>query len=353
VSGTLAYTLCQGQFCNRGWIETWQLSDGQARSLTPRPGPGEQRLDTNPAWSSDGTSLSFVRVSPRKSGIYRIGTDGKGLIVALDRRNARAASVGAWSPDGTKLAFDRFGAVECSATKPFRHRLSIISLDSGGVSDLNALPRAITLRELGQVAWSPDGMKLLYIVSDAEILDGRCRFHRSNTELYTTGRDGRNRRQVVARSEMPGSVAWSPDGTQIAYVDCGYADVAGCDLTVVEADGSNPQTIVSGDVPLPGSSSYWPTIAWSAKGDEVLAIIESPHYQKPVALVAINASNGRPRRLSLKTGEILGLTPDNHGVVVFGNDLTLVPLAGGAATTVGSPPVPKGTFWGDTDLYLR
>src|SRR5205823_2352829 len=119
VSGTLAYQLCGKDFtigvytlC-RGWIEAWDLGRAQARPLTPPPGPGEKREDDGPAWSPDGRLLAFVRVSPRKSGVYVIRANGTGLrrIVALNFLNAlEAGGQGLrWSPDGTRLAFDRYG----------------------------------------------------------------------------------------------------------------------------------------------------------------------------------------------------------------------------------------------------
>jgi hypothetical protein len=71
-----------------------------------------------------------------------------------------------------------------------------VRVDGSGIADVLALPRAKTYRSLEPAGWSPDGMKLLYIIYEAQNDEstGGCRFHRSNTQLYTIGADGRGRR---------------------------------------------------------------------------------------------------------------------------------------------------------------
>jgi Tol biopolymer transport system component len=362
VSGTLAYQLCRS-YCQYGWIEAWDLGQARARPLTPRLRPGEQRLDSHPSWSSDGSLLAFIRVSPRTSGIYVVGADGKGLrrILALTRANADAASFTGlgWSPDGTSLVFDRYGAVECSVSEPFRHRLTIAKIDGSGIRDVPVLPRPIMNRQLWRVmGWSPDGTRLLYSVVEPNDPEVACSQHGpQDSQLYAIGADGGGRQLLANADAEFEDATWSPDSRRVAYANCYYTEAHGgdvaCDLAVVRADGSGRRTTLS-RADLGGGT------VWSAKGDEVIAnLLEPPGCEDSSSdctvrkLFAINASSGHRRQLG-ESGGILRVSSDGQYVAVWGTRLLLIPLTGGAPTALGSPPIPKGLFHlGDSDLYLR
>jgi hypothetical protein len=90
----------------------------------------------------------------------------------------------------------------------------------------------------------------------------------SGTEIIVAEPDGSGRRTLVAGGAVKGSMAFSPDGTRLAYWS--QAVTAGPrDLVVVDVDGSDPTTLASGILETTGVGPVWSpdgkTIAYSAR----------------------------------------------------------------------------------------
>jgi dipeptidyl aminopeptidase/acylaminoacyl peptidase len=107
------------------------------------------RLTTNPAeddapaWSPDGSRISFESDREGNSEIYVMNADGSGVIrLTADIREDRAP---AWSPDGTRIAFARSGDIWT------------MSPDGGSPTPLTADPGAETNPD-----WSPDGSRIAF-----------------------------------------------------------------------------------------------------------------------------------------------------------------------------------------------
>lgn len=98
-----------------------------------------------------------------------------------------------------------------------------------------------------QASWSPDGSKLVYeyrtTSSDA-----------ASAQVRVRNADGSNDHMVIA-GQLP---AWSPDGTQIAYVSNG--------IYVVNADGTGAHKVSPGP-PAAMDNSLYPT--WSPDGSRI------------------------------------------------------------------------------------
>ena len=80
--------------------------------------------------------------------------------------------------------------------------------------------------------------------------------------------DGSGRRTLVGGGDVKGALAFSVDGSRLAYWS--QASTAGpWDLVVVDADGSNPVTVASGILEPTGVAPSWSpdgaTIAFSAR----------------------------------------------------------------------------------------
>ena len=85
----------------------------------------------------------------------------------------------------------------------------------------------------------------------------------SGGDIVVVEPDGTGRRTLIAQSGTVGGLAYSPNGERLAY----WFDATGGaqDLVVVDADGSNPVTIASGIRAVTGP----PQLAWSPDGSTI------------------------------------------------------------------------------------
>lgn len=132
--------------------------------------PRRHRLDSDPAWSPDGTTIAFARQDQGARTIYLVRPDGSGL-----RRLTMGRSP-SWSPDGKSIAYTLGGSVyEIGADGAGERRIV------KGVGNAD-------------VRWSPDGRKLLYT---------------SGRSAWTISADGTHKRRVLRNTWIEG-IAWRP-----------------------------------------------------------------------------------------------------------------------------------------------
>jgi len=205
-----------------------------------------------PSWSPDGNKFAYVK----GTDIYVMTADGKTESKLVDNGNYPA-----WSPDGSKIAFSRDS--EVWTIKPDgTGETRVISKATDPCSD------GTDLRSASNPAWSPDGSRFvvlgtygcygvgLFIVDD----DGK-----GDTLLAitpTTDFYG----NIVPTISFGGYVPnprWSPDGTRIAFFGREYQGEGRQGIWTVNADGGSPQWIGE----WAGSS-----LAWSPDGTEIAGI---------------------------------------------------------------------------------
>ena len=247
------------------WLASWDGS--QQIQLTRRPG-----VDHLPRWSPDGRYLAFL--SDRDDPLERA------QVWLLDRRGGEPERVLtmpggvsdlAWSPDGRRLAIiasdpdpdartpddttsrapkpiviDRFQFKEDGTgwLREFHDHLYLVDLAT------KAATRVVSGDyDEGQPSWSPDGRSIAFVSRRRPEYD-----RTANYDLYvveaTPGAEPRQLTTFPGPDQDPGlggrAPAWSPDGTQIAYVQGGPLKLiyyAGNTVAVVPAAGGRARVL--------------------------------------------------------------------------------------------------------------
>ena len=159
--------------------------------------------------------------------------------------------------------------------------------------------RALT-RNLGAdggAAWSPDGSRIAFW---SERFEGRERVR----ALYVMRADGSGQRRVsprylVVAEDAEGGVAWSPDGSRLAFQGARSLRTG---IWVVRTDGSRLRQLARGRGPV-----------WSPRS-ELIA------FQSGTGISVIPAAGGRPRRLTRSANDgSYGWSPDGRALAFLRN----------------------------------
>jgi Tol biopolymer transport system component len=181
---------------------TWNTRDHQLTDA------GNSAVDQHPSVSPDGTTVAFDRTYLCLGPVYcapsiwTVGIDG-----AAPRQLAVSATDPAWSPDGTQIAFVR---AEGDAS------LHLMNADG---SDPHAIKLDTQLYDAHDPSWSPDGTKIAFSAfREPSTIEGV-----RTSAVFEVSVEGDSRVVGVTSDQLPSSSepAWSPDGSQIAFVRSG------------------------------------------------------------------------------------------------------------------------------------
>ena len=143
------------------------------------------------AKAPDTPKIIFGTVRDGNHEIYMMNPDGS---EQMNITNHRAADVGgAWSPTGEQILF-------ASNRDRSPESLDLYLMDADGK---NVRPMFEKSEERRHSEWSPDGKQIAYRRFDAGV-----------GYLYIATSDGKNEERMA----IGGSPAWSPNGTEIAFV---------------------------------------------------------------------------------------------------------------------------------------
>ena len=181
-------------------MRIFPLSSSAAPADTaPKPLDQPSTRVRSPAWAPDGTWLAFESAREAFREIYRAAADGTGARRLTDNREGNFEP--AVSPDGSMIAF--------SSSRDGDTEIYVMRADGTEQRRLTAFHR-----EDRSPAWSPDGRWIAFI-SDRE---GRDRIFLIAPDGTGTRRLGVSDDTTGGRAgELEGEIAWSPDGTRVAY----------------------------------------------------------------------------------------------------------------------------------------
>jgi Tol biopolymer transport system component len=214
---------------------------GATASAAPRQtclNPNRVWHDTDPVWSPTGEWIAFHRqligCDPAPNAVWIARRDGSGARQLIGARSYRPS----WSPDGTRLVVEHETANGL--------RLEIHSVRAG--------VGAVIIPGQGLAAtWSPLGDRIAY------------RGDFGNVIVYDIATGATTTVATFLTDWTP--VAWSPDGTRLAYSVGVHLFAQSSHLEVVNADGTGRRRLTE---PLPLSPDYRfddQRPVWSPSGD--------------------------------------------------------------------------------------
>ena len=173
--------------------------------------------------------------------IYVMNADGSHVQWLTD------GSTPAWAPDGTRIAF--------ASDRDSNGHLDIYIMNADG-SEIRRLTN--NPADDWQPTWSPDGTRIAF-ASD--------RNSNGHLDIYIMNADGTNQHNITNNpASNDKEPAWSPDGTKIAFAsDRNARWVNSCDIYVMDTDGSNVRRI--SNFPLYGNNDL--SLAWSPDGTKI------------------------------------------------------------------------------------
>ena len=238
--------------------------------------------------SPDGKYLAFSD----ETGFYLRQIDS-GETHPLPLPQGLMAESLSWFPDSVHMVVSLSGTGEHSS-------LWLVSAFAGAARKMN---------DNGELpAVSPDGSQVAFIVGKP--LHG---------QIWLVRSDGsRPRKLVGGEGDFFGEIAWSPDGSKLAYargkIRYGYGLSGAIEILDLQGASVTPRAILE-NLTVPDLDA---PLAWTSDGRLLYALLEPPPHQADsnIWLVALDASGnqvGPPVRLTKEPGRVFNISATSDG----------------------------------------
>jgi dipeptidyl aminopeptidase/acylaminoacyl peptidase len=326
------FTVINNDRIGAPWSQIWMADLASGRAM---PWPGA-REGSNARWSKDGSRIAFIGPTTNGgSGVLAGNADGTGVTALADvmSSNSPLPQIGerlAWSPDGNSIAY--ISAVPATdpdingdpivitrywyrpaTSYPLRfndnRRLHLFAVD---VATKRVRQLTTGRYDEHSVAWSPDGAELAFL-SDREP-DPDMFF---NYDIYLLNVASGAIRQLTQTRSNEYRPVWSPDGRFIAY--------EGLKRPMTSSETNSEDTHVwTVDVGTGGRREVGAAVdnrqgapQWSADGRQLLATVQS---QGGVGLFEFSPRDGAAVRVLPATevhGTVTSFAVGKDGSVVY------------------------------------
>jgi len=321
----VAFTVRSADTATNSWLtRVWLLTeDGELRPMT-----SEHASCTSPAWSPDGSVLSFLskRTALDASGnlhedhvsLFGLPADGgEAHLLATLPRDIEEYT---WSPDGNYIALICAGESSADilaelARREARKLAITVASDSTPGKQLwllnvaNASLRMITELDPGaeQFQWFPDGESLLYQTNYTGEYNDEQKF-----DLWSVALDARK----TILTDDPGPETHprvSPDGAYIAYRSQTVPDIefAKTELSLLDLQSGNTRRLTVDAIHSVVG------FEWMPDGKALLALFNEG---SSAVLYRVDARNGALQRVSNPELVVAELSVSNDGRAVFTAD---------------------------------
>lgn len=276
---------------------TLRLADTHHRLSVPVFTVAE-RLST-PVWSPDGSQVAYrIYHNDRRHRLYIYDMDTREVTLSWRDGNTFTA-LPAWSPEGDRIAF--VSNEQGGYFFPY-----VLDLENGSVSQLTRY----TVNDITPI-WSADGEELRYSA------------WRSNRDvLISVETDGNNERVLLPDYYRMTGASWSPDREQVAFSNVANSFVAFSGIFVLEVD-EGAETADAEPVVSSRNANYTP--AWSPDGTQIAFVSNRAGTED---LYLIDVDGDTPRQLTaLTTSENAPLwSPDSTEVAFVATPNNGVPI---------------------------
>jgi Tol biopolymer transport system component len=182
----------------------------------------EPHANAYPTWLPDSQHIMYATLGLGQNATFIVNTlTGERLDFTY---TTGISPLPIWSPDGTQIIY--------VVTTPRYATLYASEVDANGQVVLGTRHTVLSgTGTFNSLRWSPDSSRILYVSG-----------FNGNSDIFVTGSDGLNTRNLSQHPAGDTQPVWSPDGSQIAFISRRDGSPQ---IYVMNADGTNQRRITS------------------------------------------------------------------------------------------------------------